>query len=52
MARKQSEMNTLPNFAVIIRSIHCRGEEQTLALQELRARGLWLSEEQKKQSES
>jgi hypothetical protein len=39
-----------PAFCIIIRSIHCRGERQRLALAELDRRGLWLSAEQKLQA--
>jgi hypothetical protein len=39
-----------PAYCIIIRSIHCRGERQRLALAELDRRGLWLSAEQKLQA--
>ena len=40
----------LPNYAVIIRSIHQRGDDQTACLAELACRGLWLTTEQKRQA--
>jgi hypothetical protein len=39
-----------PHFCIIIRSIWCRGERQHLALAELARRGLWLTEDQKRQA--
>lgn len=42
----------IPNYAVIIRCIHERGETQREAFVELARRGLWLTEEQKIQSET
>lgn len=39
-----------PAYQIIIRAIWCRGEQQRLALQHLRERGLWLSDEQQKQA--
>jgi len=47
---KAADITKLQNFAVIIRAIHERGESQQQALDELRARGLWLSDEQKVQA--
>ena len=38
------------NYCVIIQAIHERGETQKAALRELDKRGLWLSEDQKKQA--
>lgn len=38
------------HFVVIINCVHERGDRQTLALAELNARGLWLSDEQKVQA--
>lgn len=38
------------HFVVIIRAIHERGESQRQALEELKARGLWLSDDQKRQA--
>lgn len=38
------------SFAVIIRATHERGEVQRAALDELNRRGLWLSDEQKRQA--
>lgn len=40
----------IPTYAVIIRCIHCRGEDQTQALAELVARGCWLTEDQKREA--
>jgi hypothetical protein len=40
-----------PPWQIINRSIHCRGERQTLALAHLKQRGLWLSAAQRKQAE-
>lgn len=37
-------------WCLIIRAIHERGEVQVIALREIRARGLWLSAEQKMQA--
>ena len=39
-----------PDYIVIINAIHERGVRQQEALEELRARGLWLSSEQKSQA--
>ena len=44
---KLSPVSNIPHYAVIIRCIHCRGNDQAEAFIELKARGLWLSEEQK-----
>lgn len=38
------------SFALIIRATHERGLEQWAALREMRKRGLWLSDEQKRQA--
>ncbi len=40
----------IPSYAVIIRAIHERGEIQKAALREMERRGLWLSDEQKRQA--
>jgi hypothetical protein len=40
----------IPSYAVIIRSIWCRGAEQEEALEELDRRGLWLNVDQKVQA--
>lgn len=42
---------TIPAYAVIIRAIHCRGAAQAEAVAELKARGLWLTDEQKRMAE-
>ncbi len=47
---KLTDVRDIPNFAVIIRCIHCRGSSQRDAFRELNRRGLWLTEEQKQQS--
>lgn len=39
-----------PAFVIIIRAIHERGENQRIALEALKARGLWLSDDQKAQA--
>jgi hypothetical protein len=39
-----------PNYAIIIRAIHERGESQAAALAELKNRGLWLAPEQRQQA--
>lgn len=39
-----------PAYIIIIRAIHERGESQRTALRALKARGLWLSDEQKQQA--
>ena len=44
-------LRKLPNYAIIIRCIHERGSDQEAAMRELSRRGLWLSPEQKRQSE-
>jgi len=41
------ELLDAPAFIVIIRAVHCRGAEQQTAFEALKARGLWLSDEQK-----
>ena len=38
-------------YQIIIRAIHERGERQTLALAELKRRGLWLTAEQRRQAD-
>lgn len=40
----------LKSWALIIRCIHQRGEDQTACLAELTARGLWLAPEQRQQA--
>lgn len=44
------KLDTMPDYAVIIRAIHDRGTAQVSALSELNRRGLWLSPEQRKQA--
>ena len=39
-----------PAYQIITRAIHERGERQTLALAHLKARGLWLTVDQKRQA--
>lgn len=41
----------LKSYQVITRAIHERGEVQRIALRELARRGLWLSDDQKRQAE-
>jgi hypothetical protein len=36
-----------PAYIIIIRAVHERGESQRMAFEVLKARGLWLSDEQK-----
>jgi hypothetical protein len=43
-------VQSIPNYAVILRAIHERGEVQQAAMKELERRGLWLSDEQKKEA--
>jgi len=43
-------LDGLPDYAVIIRAIHESGTKQVSALAELDRRGLWLSDEQKRQA--
>ena len=38
---------TYPAYAVIIRCLHTRGDEQAIAIRELERRRLWLSPAQK-----
>jgi len=45
---KLTPVEQIPAFAVIIRCLHERGETQQEALTELRRRGLWLTEDQKR----
>jgi hypothetical protein len=47
---KLTAVRKIPSYAVIIRCIHCRGDEQLEALEELARRRLWLSEEQTQQA--
>lgn len=42
-----SPIQSIPAYAVIIRAVHERGPAQAEALAELKARGLWLTDEQK-----
>jgi len=56
MTRKKLEhgltpIRDAPSWIVIIRCIHCRGKQQEAAFAELARRGLWLTPEQKKESE-
>lgn len=44
------KFDKLPSYAVIIQSIHERGETQRIALAELSSRGLWLAPDQRKQA--
>jgi len=37
-------------FVIILRCLHCRGQDQQRALRALNARGLWLSTDQKAQA--
>lgn len=48
---KLTPVTNIPDFAVIIRCIHERGETQEAAFRELNRRGLWLSEEQRRMSQ-
>ena len=48
--RPLTPVETIPAFAVILRAIWTRGEDQQDALAELDRRGLWLTAEQKKQA--
>lgn len=48
MARRKISLATTPHFIVIIRAIHERGQSQRDALDELNARGLWLTPDQRK----
>lgn len=48
---KLKPVTEIENFAVIIRCIHERGETQEAAFRELNRRGLWLTEEQRRQSQ-
>lgn len=45
-----TDLSKLPAFAVIIRAIHERGDAQQAALAELKARGLWLNADQRRQA--
>lgn len=40
----------IPHYAVIIRCLHCKGNDQREALDELARRGLWLTAEMKAQA--
>lgn len=44
------KFDRLQSYCVIIQAIHERGETQRAAMRELARRGLWLSDEQKKQA--
>lgn len=48
MTTTLAPIRTIPAYAVIIRAIHCRGAAQAEATAELKARGLWLTDEQKR----
>lgn len=48
--RDRRNGHTDPAYQIIIRAIWCRGERQRLALAALKERGLWLTEEQKRQA--
>lgn len=50
MARKLTPVHSIPTFCVIIRAIHERGPTQDEAIAELKARCLWLSEDQAEQA--
>lgn len=45
-----TKLRELPAYCVITQAIHERGETQEAALGELRRRGLWLSDDQKRQA--
>jgi hypothetical protein len=47
---KLAPVTEIPSFAVIIRCCWERGATQQEALAELKRRGLWLSEDQKRQA--
>lgn len=47
---KLTPVADIPSYAVIIRAIHERGAIQAEALAELNHRGLWLSDDQKRQA--
>lgn len=47
---RRNRLDQLPDFAVIIQSVHERGDKQQAALIELEARGLWLSLGQQRQA--
>ena len=47
---KLTPVTKIPAYAVIIRAIHERGPSQRDALAELDRRGLWLSDDQKRQA--
>jgi len=49
-AARLTPVREIPAYAVIIRAIHERGRTQKEALAELDRRGLWLTEEQKRQA--
>lgn len=48
MTTPLAPIRSIPAYPVIIRAAHCRGAAQAEAMAELRARGLWLSDEQKR----
>lgn len=47
---KLEPVRQIEDYAVIIRAIWCRGQDQADATAELKRRGLWLSDEQKQQA--
>jgi hypothetical protein len=47
---KLDPVTEIPSYAVIIRATWERGETQAEALAELKRRGLWLDEEQRKEA--
>lgn len=47
---KLADVTTIPAYAVIIRATWERGETQAEALAELKRRGLWLAEDQRRQA--
>jgi len=50
MTKRLSSVRSIPSYAVIIRAIHERGKVQREALEELARRGLWLTEDQRRQA--
>ncbi len=47
---KLDPVESIKDYSVIIRAIHCRGPDQEAALDELARRRLWLSEDQARQA--
>lgn len=47
---KLTPVREVPDYAVIIRCVWCRGADQQEAFAELELRRLWLSEDQKTQA--